>query len=52
MKVENNTAHIKDFIVWFSKNKMSKVGGEFLVGHKDTLLYPGLEYINITGDKI
>jgi len=48
---QHNTAHIKDFIVWFSRNKMINISGEFLVGHKDTLLYPDLEYINITGDK-
>jgi len=44
---QHNTAHIKDFIVWFSEHKMSRVGGKFLVGHKDTLLYPGLEYYDI-----
>ncbi len=43
----HNTAHIKNFIVWFSKKRMSKHGGTFFVGHKDTALYPGLEYIDI-----
>jgi len=42
---QHNTAHIKDFIVWFSENK---IDGQFYVGHKDTLLYPGLEYYDIS----
>ncbi len=46
-KQPHNTAHIKNFVVWFSKKKMSKVGGKFFVGHKDTLLYPGLNYLDI-----
>jgi hypothetical protein len=41
------TAHIKNFVIWFSKKRMSKHGGTFFVGHKDTELYPGLEYIDI-----
>lgn len=43
----HNTAHIKNFVVWFSKKRMDKVGGEFFVGHKDTLLYPDLKYLKL-----
>jgi hypothetical protein len=43
----HNTAHLKNFIIWFSENRMKDIGGEFFVGHKDTLLYPGLKFIDI-----
>lgn len=44
----HNTAHIKKFVVWFSKNRMKEVGGKFFVGHKDTLLYvAGLKYLKL-----
>ncbi len=43
----HNTAHIKNFIVWFSKKRMSKHGGAFFVGHKDTTLWPDLLYYDM-----
>jgi len=43
----HNTSHIRNFVVWFSKNWMREIGGEFFVGHKDTLLYPGLKYLKL-----
>jgi len=43
----HSTSHIKNFMVWFSQQKMKEVGGQFYVGHKDTALYPDLEYFNI-----
>lgn len=43
----HNTAHVKNFVVWFSRKKMRKIGGEFFVGHKDTSLFPELRYISI-----
>ena len=43
----HNTAHIRDFVVWFSRKRMGKIGGEFFVGHKDTLLYPDLKYLEL-----
>ncbi len=43
----HNTAHIKNFMVWFSQKRMAEFGGEFFVGHKDTGLYPDLRYIDI-----
>lgn len=46
-KQPHNTAHIKNFVVWFSKNRMREVGGEFFVGHKNTLLYPDLNYLKL-----
>lgn len=48
----HNTAHIKNFVIWFSKNRMRKVGGEFFVGHKDTALYPGLRYLDMEAEKL
>jgi len=43
----HSTSHIKNFILWFSKEKMKEVGGQFYVGHKDTALYPGLEFFDV-----
>jgi hypothetical protein len=43
----HNTIHVKDFIIWFSKEKMKKIGGKIYVGHKKTILYPHLEYREI-----
>lgn len=43
----HNTNHIKDFIVWFSKQRMKEIGGKFYTGHKKTLLYPDLDYFDI-----
>ena len=48
----HNTAHIKNFIVWFSKKRMGKHGGAFFVGHKDTALWPDLLYYNIEKGEI
>lgn len=45
----HNTSHVKNFMVWFSKNRMFEVGGEFFVGHKDTMLYPELKLYDIIG---
>jgi hypothetical protein len=45
----HNTSHIKNFMIWFSKKRMSEIGGEFFVGHKDTMLYPELKLYDITG---
>jgi hypothetical protein len=42
----HNTAHTKNFIVWFSKERMKGIG-EFFVGHKDTLLHPDLKFLNV-----
>jgi hypothetical protein len=41
------TFRIRDFVIWFSKEWMSKIDCEVFVGHKDTGLYPYLHYINI-----
>lgn len=46
----HSTSHIKNFIVWFSKEKMKEVGGKFYVGNTTTALYPDLEYINVLGE--
>lgn len=48
-KVEqpHNTFRIKDYVVWFSKEWMSKIDCELFVGHKDTTLYPELKYFNV-----
>jgi hypothetical protein len=43
----HSTSHIKDFIVWFSKEWMNKIGTNVFVGHTDTSLYPDLNYLNI-----
>lgn len=43
----HNTAHIRNFVVWFSRKRMGEIGGEFFVGHKDTLLYSGLRYFKL-----
>jgi hypothetical protein len=47
MTAPHNTLHIKDFIVWFSKEWMNKTGTNVFVGHKDTSLYPDLSYLDI-----
>lgn len=47
----HNSAHIKNFIIWFSENRMKEINGKFYVGHKDTLLYPNIELINIEDQK-
>jgi len=46
-ELPHGTAHLKNFIVWFSQKRMKKVGGEFCVGYTDTLLYPDLNLVNI-----
>lgn len=43
----HNTFHVKDYVVWFNEEVMSKIDCELLVGHKDTMLYPELKYIDI-----
>lgn len=44
-KQPHNASHLVNFIAWFSKNKMND---GFFVGHKDTSLYPELEYYDIS----
>lgn len=43
----HNTFRIKDYVVWFNKEWMSKIGCELVVGHKDTTLYPELKYFDM-----
>jgi len=43
----HSTAHIKNFIIWFSEVRMKEIGGKFYVGNKDTALYPSLDFLEI-----
>lgn len=43
----HKTYKIKDYIIWFCKEWMSKIDCEVFVGYTDTLLYPDLEYFNV-----
>jgi hypothetical protein len=43
----HTTFRIKDFIIWFSEEWMSKIDCKLFVGHKDTILYPDLKYFDI-----
>jgi hypothetical protein len=42
----HNTAHIRNFVVWFA-GRQKKLGCEFFVCHKDTLLYPDFDYFEL-----
>lgn len=43
----HNTVKVKDFIVDFNQRWMIPSGKEFVVGHKDTLLYPELRCVDL-----
>lgn len=43
----HTTSHLVPYIVGFNKKYMNKIGCKMYVGHKKTLLYPGLPCINI-----
>jgi len=43
----HTTAHLVPYIIGFSNRYMESIGGKIYVGNKDTLLYPGLSYIDI-----
>lgn len=42
----HSTHRIKDFIIDFNQRWMKPSEGEILVGHKDTMLFPDLNYIS------
>lgn len=44
----HTTSHLVPYIVGFDKKYMRSIGSHIYVGHKDTLLYPGLPLIDVT----
>jgi len=45
-KLPHSTHQVKDFIVDFDRRWMRPEGKKIVVGHKETALYPELEYMN------
>jgi len=43
----HTTSHLVTYIVGWNKRYMSKIGSKIYTGHKKTLLYPSIPYINI-----